>query len=108
MKRRRILGILVVALCFNATAHASKRSKHVRPRTVTMYFNWHRIEQVGPCTDFAGGHTVESVCSSSDLPTYSVLTANVKYRSQTPTFCFPHSNFLYGTITYTPGFHQNK
>ena len=40
-----------VALCVNATAHASKRSKHVRPRTVTMYFNWHRIGQVGPYTD---------------------------------------------------------
>jgi len=38
MKLWRILGILAVALCVNATAHASKRSKHVRPRTVTMYF----------------------------------------------------------------------
>ena len=105
MKLWRILGILAVALCVNATAHASKRSKHVRPRTVTMYFNWYRIGQVGPYTDFAGGHTVEDVCSSRNLPTYSVLTANVKYRSQTPTPCLPSSNLLFGTIIYTPGFH---
>jgi hypothetical protein len=107
MRLWRILGILAVALCVDATAHASKRGKHVRPRTVTMYFDWYRIGQVGPYTDFAGGHTVGHVCSSSGLPTYSVLTANVKYRSRTPIFCLPRSNFLYGTITYTPGFHHN-
>jgi hypothetical protein len=105
MKLWTIVGILGVALCLSATAHASKRSTHARPRTVTMYFSWYRIGQVGPYTDFAGAHTVGDICSSSDLPTYNVLTANVKYKSQTPIFCLPSSNFLYGTIVYTPGFH---
>ena len=105
MKLWTIVGILGVALCLNATAHASKRGTHTRPRTVTMYFSWYRIGQAGPYTDFAGAHTVGGVCSSSDLPTYSVLTANVKYKSQTPTFCLPRLNGLYGTIVYIPGFH---
>ena len=105
MKLGKIVGILGVALCLSATAHASKSGKHARPRPVTMYFSWYRIGQVGPYTKFSGAHTAEYVCSSRDLPTYSVLTANVKYKSQTPTFCLPSSNFLYGTIVYTPGFH---
>jgi hypothetical protein len=105
MKFWMAAGILGVALCFNATAHASQTGKHARPRAVTMYFSWYRIGQAGPYTNFAGAHTAEDVCSSSNLPTYSVLTANVKYKSQTPTFCLPSSKFLYGTIVYTPGFH---
>jgi hypothetical protein len=105
MKLWTIARILGVALCLNATAHASKGSKHARPRTVTMYFSWYRIGQVGPYTDFAGAQTARDVCSSSNLPIYSVLTANVKYKSQSPAFCLPNSNLLYGTIVYTPGFH---
>jgi len=105
MKLWPIVGILGVALCLNATAHASKTGKHARPRTVTMYFSWSRIRQVGPYTEFAGAYMVGDVCSARDLHTYSVLTANVKYKSQTPMFCLPSSNLLYGTIIYTPGFH---
>lgn len=104
MKLWRILGILSVALCVNATACF----KEEKTRASAHSDNVLQLAQdrtKGPYTDFAGGHTVEDVCSSRNLPTYSVLTANVKYRSQTPTFCLPSSNFLFGTIIYTPGFH---
>jgi hypothetical protein len=97
------LSILGVILLAHGPSNAAV-NKHRKPHgIVTYYFNWYSVNDSGGLTNFQGGPTLGSVCSSGQGTWYQACDANITSKSRMPMSCpVGTGSGTYGIISFDP------